>query len=44
MKFCKLEYYTKKYIKDRAQNDVDSLFVKNDSIKSENELIDVYED
>ena len=44
LKFCKLEYYTKKYIKDRAQNDVDSLFVKNDSIKSENELIDVYED
>ena len=44
LKFCKLEYYTKKYIKERAQNDVDSLFVKNDSIKSENELIDVYED
>ena len=44
LKFCKLEFYTKKYIKDRAQNDVDSLFVKNDSIKSENELIDVYED
>ena len=44
LKFCKLEYYTKKYIKDRAQNDVDSLFVKNDSIKSENELIDIYED
>ena len=44
LKFCKLEYYTKKYIKDRAQNDVDFLFVKNDSIKSENELIDVYED
>ena len=44
LKFCKLEYYTKKYIKERAQNDVDSLFLKNDSIKSENELIDVYED
>ena len=29
LKFCKLEYNTKKYIKERAENDISSIFVEN---------------
>ena len=31
LKFCKLEYYTKKYIKNRAELDVDALITMQDS-------------
>ena len=41
LKFCNLEYYTKKYIKDRAKIDVSSLFMKDDLIDIENELTDI---
>ena len=37
MKFCSLEYYTKKYINKRATNDITSLFIDEDSINSEKE-------
>ena len=40
-KLCNLEYYTKKYIKDRAKIDVSSLFMKDDLIDNENELTDI---
>ena len=41
LKFCNLEYYTKKYIKDRAKIDVSSLFMKDDLIDIKNELTDI---
>lgn len=41
LKFCKLEYYTKKYIKDRAESDVDALILMQDSLSSENEPINI---
>ena len=31
LKFCKLEFYTKKYIKNRAELDVDALITMQDS-------------
>ena len=37
LKFCSLEYYTKKYINKRATNDITSLFIDEDSINSEKE-------
>ena len=37
LKFCSLEYYTKKYINKRAAIDVTSLFIDEDSINSEKE-------
>ena len=39
LKFCKLEYYTKTYIKDRATIDTSSLFLQNENILPENEPI-----
>ena len=36
LKFCKLEYYTKTYIKDRATIDTSSLFLQNEDILPEN--------
>ena len=41
LKLCNLEYYTKKYIKDRAKIDVSSLFMKDDLIDNQNELTDI---
>ena len=41
LKLCNLEYYTKKYIKDRAKIDVSSLFMKDDLIDIKNELTDI---
>ncbi len=37
LKFCKLEYYTKKYIKNRAELDVDALIIMQDSQTSESD-------
>ena len=37
LKFCKLEYYTKKYIKNRAELDVDALITMQDSQTSESD-------
>ena len=37
LKFCKLEYYTQKYIKDRAKTDVNISLVEHYSDNSENE-------
>ena len=37
LKFCKLEYNTKKYIKERAENDISSIFVENISVNSSND-------
>ncbi len=34
LKFCKLEYNTKKYIKERAENDISSIFVENITVNS----------
>ena len=39
MKFCKLEYYTKKYIKIRATMNVSAIFSDEDSKEHENELL-----
>ena len=39
LKFCKLEFYTKKYIKDRADSDASSLFIAQDTINSDGEII-----
>ena len=39
LKFCKLEFYTKKYIKDRADSDSSSLFIAQDTINSDGEII-----
>ena len=39
LKFCKLEFYTKKYIKNRAELDVNSIFIKQDSLIAEIELM-----
>ena len=41
LKFCKLEYYTKKYIKDRAESDVDALIMAQDSLTSEGDPINI---
>ena len=41
LKFCNLEYYTKKYIKQRAELDVEALLMRQDSIISETELITI---
>ena len=41
LKFCKLEYYTKNYIKERAETDVDELLSAKDSLNSENEPINI---
>ena len=38
LKFCNLEYYTKKYIKDRATSDASSLLAEEFSSNSENEV------
>ena len=37
LKFCKLEYNTKKYIKERAENDISSIFVENITVNSSND-------
>ena len=37
LKFCKLEYNTKKYIKERAENDISSIFVENITVNSWND-------
>ena len=39
LKFCKLEYYTKKYIKKRAESDISSLFEDDEQINSEKDII-----
>ena len=39
LKFCKLEYYTKKYIKIRATMDVSAIFLDEDSKEHENESL-----
>ena len=39
LKFCKLEYYTKKYIKERAEFDVNSILLKQDTVNIETELL-----
>ena len=41
LKFCKLEYYTKKYIKDRAASEVSSLLIEQDSAISDNGEVNV---
>ena len=38
LKFCKLEHYTKKYIKERASSDASSLLTEEFSSTSENEV------
>ena len=38
LKFCKLEHFTKKYIKDRATSDASSLLAEEFSSNSENEV------
>ena len=38
LKFCKLEYYTKKYIKERASSDASSLLTEEFSSTSENQV------
>ena len=38
LKFCNLEYYTKKYIKDRATSDASSLLAEEFSSNAENEV------
>ena len=38
LKFCELEYYTKKYIKDRAIIDVSALLLDEDALERDNEL------
>ena len=40
MKLFKLEYYTKKYIKFRAESDVNTLMVQ-DSLNSDNDLVNI---
>jgi len=41
LKFCKLEYYTEKYIRYRSNIDVSALFLDKDSEEeSDNEKID----
>ena len=40
LKLFKLEYYTKKYIKDRAESDVDNLLMLQDSLNSENDPVE----
>ena len=41
LKFCNLEYYTKKYIKFRAESDVNTLMVMQDSLNSDNDLVNI---
>ena len=41
LKFCKLEYYTKKYIKERAEFDVNSIMLKQDTINLELEFLNL---
>ena len=41
LKFCKLEYYTKKYIKNRAELDVDALIIMQDSQTSESDPVNI---
>ena len=41
LKLFKLEYYTKKYIKFRAESDVNTLMVMQDSLNSDNELVNI---
>ena len=43
LKFCKLEYYTKKYIKVRAELDASSLFTNFDPEAAENELVNIHD-
>ena len=40
LKFCKLEYYTKKYIKERADSDINTIFKEQESGNSQNEILD----
>jgi len=41
LKLFKLEYYTKKYIKFRAESDVNTLMVMQDSLNSDNDLVNI---
>jgi len=41
LKLFKLEYYTKKYIKFRAESDVNTLMVTQDSLNSDNDLVNI---
>ena len=41
LKLFKLEYYTKKYIKFRAESDVNTLMVVQDSLNSDNDLVNI---
>ena len=41
LKLFKLEYYTKKYIKFRAESDVNTLVVMQDSLNSDNDLVNI---
>ena len=41
LKFCKLEYYTKKYIKNRAVIDISSLFKEEETDNNELELMQI---
>ena len=42
LKFCKLEYYTKKYIKNRAGIDINSLFKEEVTNSTESELVNFH--
>ena len=41
LKLFKLDYYTKKYIKFRAESDVNTLMVMQDSLNSDNDLVNI---